>query len=61
MTDFLVAIGLVLVIEGGLYALFPNGMKRMMEALQDVPTEFLRPVGLIAAIVGLGLVWLIRG
>ena len=61
MTDFLVAIGLVLVIEGGLYALFPNGMKRMMEALQGVPAEFLRPVGLLAAIIGLGLVWLIRG
>ncbi len=61
MTDLLVAIGLVLVIEGGLYALFPNGMKRMMEALQQVPGEFLRPAGLLAAIVGLGLVWLARG
>ena len=61
MTDLLVAIGLVLVIEGGLYALFPNAMKRMMEALQEVSAEFLRSAGLLAAIVGLGLIWLIRG
>ncbi len=30
MQDFLAALALVFVLEGGLYALFPAGMKRMM-------------------------------
>ena len=32
MTELLVAFGLVLVLEGLLYALFPGGMKRTMAA-----------------------------
>ncbi len=61
MTDLLVAIGLILVIEGCLLALFPDAMRRMMVAMQQVPAEFLRGAGLIAAVVGVALVWLIRG
>ena len=61
MTDLLVAIGLILVIEGCLLALFPDGMKRMMVAMQQVPAEILRRAGLIAAVIGVALVWLIRG
>ncbi len=61
MTDLLVALGLVLVIEGGLYALFPAKMQDFMRMLQDAPPEFLRRAGLAAAVAGLGLVWLVRG
>ncbi|MBI1775712.1 MAG: DUF2065 domain-containing protein [Proteobacteria bacterium] len=59
-TDFLTAFGLVLVVEGALYALFPPAMKRMAAAMQAIPEEWLRRVGLAAACVGVAVVWLIR-
>jgi len=43
MRDLGTALALVLVIEGVLYALFPDGMKR-----------------LVAALLGVVLVWLLR-
>ncbi|MSP51067.1 MAG: DUF2065 domain-containing protein [Alphaproteobacteria bacterium] len=60
MLDFLTAMGLVLVIEGSLYALFPDGLKRMMELAQSVPPTNLRMGGVTIAGVGVGLVWLVR-
>lgn len=60
MTDFLTALGLVLVIEGSLYALMPEGMKRMMAQVQSLPTPKLRVVGLGAAAAGVLVVWWIR-
>ena len=61
MTDLAVAVGLVLVVEGVLYALFPNGMKRLMSHALGVPSAALRGAGLIAAVFGLLVVWLVRG
>ncbi len=61
MTDFATAIGLALVMEGALYALFPEGMKKMMAYALAQPLGILRSVGLAAAIVGVCIVWLIRG
>ena len=60
MSDLIVALGLVLVIEGVLYALFPDAMRRMMAQVLDMPPSVIRGVGLLAAVVGLGIVWLIR-
>lgn len=60
MTDLLVALGLVLAIEGCIYALFPGAMQRMMASLIELPPEKLRRSGLAAAIVGVFIVWLIR-
>lgn len=61
MDDFLTAIGLVLVIEGVLYALFPEGMQRMMEQALALSPSFLRKSGIVVAIIGFWVVWLIRG
>ena len=61
MDDFLTAAALVLVIEGGLYALFPGGMRRMMAQMQEVPENRLRTMGLIGAVIGVVGVWLLRG
>jgi hypothetical protein len=61
MDDFLTALALVLVIEGGLYALFPEGMRRMMLQMQEIPENRLRMIGMIGAIVGVIGVWLLRG
>lgn len=60
MSDLLAALGLVLVIEGLLYAAAPERMKRMAAAIQPVPPSALRVGGVLAAILGLGVVWLVR-
>jgi uncharacterized protein YjeT (DUF2065 family) len=61
MRDLAVAIGLVLALEGALYALFPEPMKRMAARVTATPADSIRLVGLISAALGLGLVWLARG
>lgn len=61
MSDFIVALGLVLVIEGVIYAAFPAGLKRMMESALGTPDSMLRTGGLVAAATGLFIVWLVRG
>ena len=61
MDDFVTAIGLVLVIEGATYAVAPEAMQRAMAAIQQASPQTLRTAGPVAAVAGLGLVWLIRG
>ena len=60
MRDLATALALVLVIEGALYALFPDGMRRAAARALLVPPQALRLAGLTAACVGVALVWLIR-
>ena len=61
MTDFVTALGLAIVIEGVCYALFPDAMKRLMLGVMSQPSSTLRGAGLVAALLGLGLIWLLRG
>lgn len=61
MEDFVTAVGLVLVLEGALYALFPVGMQRMMEQALAMSPSFLRKTGLVVAVTGFFVVWLMRG
>lgn len=61
MLDFLTAVALILVIEGAVYALFPDAMKRLMAQVLTLPDGSLRWAGLAAAVLGIVLVWLIRG
>ena len=42
MTDLLAAFGLMLVIEGALYALFPVMMQDLMSLLRNLPPQQLR-------------------
>ncbi len=60
MSDFLTALGLVLVIEGTFYAAAPGAMKRMMMQAIDLPESTMRVAGLVALTLGVGAVWLIR-
>ena len=53
----LLAVGLVLVVEGLVYALAPSLVEQMLEALRDLPIDNRRMLGLGALIVGLALVW----
>ena len=54
------AFGLVLVIEGLIYALFPTGMKRIMAQVMELPPAVLRNGGIAAAVAGCVIVWLAR-
>ncbi len=60
MVDILVVVGLILALEGGLYAAFPAGMKRMMAIMIQQPDEALRLSGLGAATFGVGIIWLVK-
>lgn len=61
MSDFAVAIGLALALEGLLYALFPNAMKRMAARALEVPGDTLRLMGAVSLASGVAIVWMVRG
>jgi uncharacterized protein YjeT (DUF2065 family) len=61
MAQFIIAIGLVLVIEGLLFAAFPAVAKRVAATALETPEASLRVAGLVSAMVGLVLIWLMRG
>ncbi|MEL0071567.1 MAG: DUF2065 domain-containing protein, partial [Rhodobiaceae bacterium] len=52
LTKLLLGIGLVLVIEGSLYALFPSFLRRMMQQLETISDAQLRFGGLLALVAG---------
>jgi len=60
MSDLWVALGLVLVLEGAIYALFPNQMIEMLRKMPEIPPAVLRVAGLTAIAVGWLVVWLVR-
>jgi uncharacterized protein YjeT (DUF2065 family) len=61
MKDFLVALGLVLVIEGLTFAAFPGALRRAMAKLMEAPEAHLRTAGFVATVLGLIVVWMARG
>ena len=61
VADLFTAIGLAIALEGMAYALFPAAMKKMMAHVLAQPLNNLRWAGLLAILIGVGVVWLIRG
>src|SRR3954453_16307144 len=61
MAQFIVAIGLVLVIEGLLFAAFPRAAKRLAASALESPETSLRVAGIASAVLGIVLIWLVRG
>ena len=59
--DLLAALGLAIALEGILYALFPDAMKKFMVQVLAQPVSHVRRAGLFAAAVGVFVVWLVRG
>ena len=57
MNDLVVAIGLVLVIEGLLWSLWLD----LLEAAAGAPESSLRLAGAVAVALGVAVVWLVRG
>ena len=60
MDDLAVAVGLVLVIEGLLWALAPRFGRRLLEAASEVPESSLRLAGTVAVAAGVLIVWFVR-
>jgi uncharacterized protein YjeT (DUF2065 family) len=61
MTDFLVGLGVLLVIEGLLLAGLTRWTRSAMASVIAAPDALLRTVGITSAVVGLLVIWLIRG
>ena len=61
MSELAAAVGLILVLEGALHALFPDLMKRIATQVVNTPGDTLRIVGVISAALGVVVVWLVRG
>jgi len=55
-----VALGLFFAIEGIFLAAFPIAAKRAMAAALETPESRLRIAGLVSAVVGVLIVWLVR-
>lgn len=55
------ALGLMLCIEGLIFALAPNRIEDLLDALRQIPVEGRRLVGLLALAAGVGLAALARG
>jgi uncharacterized protein YjeT (DUF2065 family) len=53
----LLALGLVLIVEGLAYALAPSLIERMLEMLRLMAEDQRRVIGLIAITAGVVLVW----
>ena len=56
----LLAIGLVLIVEGLVYALAPSLIEDLLDMLRALPLETRRMMGLAALAVGVALVWLAK-
>jgi len=61
MRDFLMAIGLLLAIEGLLFAALPGVAKRLAASALEAPEGSLRIAGIISALLGVLVIWLVRG
>jgi uncharacterized protein len=61
MSDFIAALGLFFALEGLVLAAFPHGAKHMMKTVLDTPNGQLRIAGIVSAVIGVLIVWLVRG
>ena len=60
MRELIIAFGLLLFIEGILYALFPSKMKNMLKKIDMFKESQLRSGGLVFAIIGFLIVWYLK-
>jgi uncharacterized protein YjeT (DUF2065 family) len=61
MSNLIVALGLVLVIEGTLWALAPGLGRRLLQVAAETPESNLRLVGAAAVALGVLVIWLVHG
>lgn len=60
MSTLILAIGLVLAVEGLVFALAPSRLEEVLDALRSMSPERRRMIGLAALAVGVALIWLAK-
>ncbi|MGY9051298.1 MAG: DUF2065 domain-containing protein [Alphaproteobacteria bacterium] len=60
MNEFFIAIGLVFVVEGFLYAIFPFYMKKLIQLMSDYSVLSLRYGGIIFIGIGVFIIWIVK-
>ncbi len=60
ISDFLIGIGVLLFIEGLLFAALPQWMRRAMQSAILTPDTILRGAGIGSAVLGLLVIWIVR-
>ncbi len=58
MSTVLLALGLVMIVEGLAYALAPSLVERMLEMLRSLPESAVRQIGWLVVVSGAILVWI---
>ena len=61
MTDILLALGLVLAIEGLVLALAPRRIEDALQLIASLGIDQRRGIGLAALALGVFIVWLVQG
>lgn len=61
MSLILLALGLVLVVEGLVFALAPSRLEDLLALIARIPVDTRRLIGLGAMALGVALIWLARG
>ena len=59
--DLLAALALLLIFEGLIPFFSPRGYKNMVQQMAAMPEQTLRNVGLVVMIIGLVVLYLVRG
>ena len=60
MKELFLALCLAIALEGMIYALFPNAMRRAIKLMLEMPEAQIRIAGLVAASLAIGVIWVIR-
>ena len=58
--DLLAALGLVMIIEGLALAIFAKSVPQLLATVDDVGSSTLRRMGIICAVLGVGVYLLVR-
>jgi|TARA_B100001093_G_scaffold144496_1_gene137126 uncharacterized protein YjeT (DUF2065 family) len=60
MKDLITAVGLLLLIEGLFFAIFPSRIKNMLISIKQISDEKLRNIGFFFFILGSLIIWYIK-
>jgi len=60
MKDLILALGLLLFIEGLFFVIFPTRIKNMLKVIEKIPENKLRSTGVFFLILGFLIVWYIK-
>jgi len=58
MATVLLALGLVMIVEGLVWVLAPSLIEQMLEMLRQLPEAARRQIGLLVVVTGLILLWI---